>query len=160
MSEPRKLPLWKNAAELLLASEWFTYDAWIEKAWLEEQLGEPYDSNKFKFAMIELRDFLKELGYFLTEDCSRGFRVMTPVEVPDYVRAAEFRKANNSMKHGFALSKVDFSNTTDEIKKAAESLSSKCLLIGSVSKTILRRRKAIDSSASTQKSLNQILGLS
>lgn len=98
-----RLPLWKNALDLLIQNG-LSYGLTVPAEWFEEQLRCKRDTMSFGLGVSEIRRGLEAHGYYLTGRGQGGnqFVIVQPEQNIDVMKAYQ-RAATDALKRGVIL---------------------------------------------------------
>lgn len=105
-TEPTKLPLWKNLAEIVMSWEYGSEHLHEE---IENILGIPrivdnvYPNEEYYDAITNANVYITPLGKRLENIYSIGYRILSPDDYPKHIRAI-YTKSLEGMRHGITVS--------------------------------------------------------
>jgi hypothetical protein len=138
---PVKEPVADHVADLIM--EKFTYGSHITFEWLEVELREKRDTAKFAFGMITVTSRLKENGYRLSRQGTKGtgYRILEKVEMQPHTARQEKQKVNGTKKNFEMLAAVDTTDMKEPDRVRHEHWRDKLGYLYMHASAILRRKK-------------------
>lgn len=140
-NKPVKEPVAEHVADLIMQR--FTYGSHIAFEWLEVELREHRDSAKFAFGMITVTSRLKENGYRLSRQGTKGtgYRILEKIEMQPHTARQEKQKVNGTRKNFEMLAAVDTSDLSEADRQKHQHWTDKLGYLFMHASAILRKKK-------------------
>jgi len=143
MSEPVKLPLWKNCLEAM-REKGFTYGASWPVNFFESQLRTKADSTQFQFEMLQLKCAMEEEdGYYLrSEENGALWSIPAAADHEDVARSFESKMKRYAVR-SVALRNSTLTNPDAVLSDAERTRMEAALERASIRMVLMARQKQI-----------------